>query len=419
MASLIIDVRGHGRSAGKKVFDEFSPKDMDGLQLDIRASVKFLASQKNVDPRRIGIFAGGLAANYAVLEASEHPEAIQALVLSRALGAAVGDYVKTQDRRPIYFFVDVKDKASLRVMADAYSESKNADTVFALSASRMSAQNPAGPEKWLYHQLAGLGMESEVSFKTTDGWTLRGRLYVPPGAEKRTPVAGVVLVHGAQHDQKTYYDLARDLVKSGLVVLTYDWRGKGESADDEKWYRGKVQAPDDPQWVKIYGKGVDPQNTKLYLDVKAAIEFLAAQEPVDPNRIGLVGATWGVDHVLKAAIGDKRIKAMVLLSPGGGGGVPESEMTEFLTTSDVPILSFTSEDDVYPGGLTEGWVGATTDLEVARKVTRLSKSKNSQLIVYTHGAHGSSIFDVQPEVRPTIVRWFMEKLVPSQSQREP
>ena len=64
---------------------------------------------------------------------------------------------------------------------------------------------------------------------------------------------GIVLVHGAQHDQKTYFDLARDLVTSGFMVLPYDWRGKGESVDDEKWYRGKVQAPDDPEWIKTYG----------------------------------------------------------------------------------------------------------------------------------------------------------------------
>ncbi len=410
MASLIIEVRGHGRSLGKKESANFSPKDLDGFQLDIRDAIKFLASQKNVDSRRIGIIAGGIAANYAVLEASEHPEAVQALVVSGPLGAAARDYIKFQERLPIYFLADVKDKASFREMANAYSESKNVDSVFALSASRMSAQNPAGPERWLFRNLSGLGVESEVSFQTTDGWTIRGRLHIPPGADKRTPVAGVVLVHGAQHDQKTYYDLARDLVKGGLVVLTYDWRGKGESADDDKWYRGKVKAPDDPQWVKIYGKGVDPQNTKLYLDVQAAIEFLATREVVDPARIGLLGATWGTDHVLKAAIGDARIKTIVLLSPGGGGGVPETEMTQYLTTSDVPILSFTSEDDTYGDGLTEGWVGAKTDLEVARKVYFLSKSKYSQLVVYSHGAHGSGIFDIQPEVRPTIVRWFTEKL---------
>ena len=90
--------------------------------------------------------------------------------------------------------------------------------------------------------------------------------------------------------------------------------------------------------------------------------------------------------------------------------MPGAEMKQFLTTSDVPILSFTSEDNVYPGWLAQGWVGATTDLEIAREVTVWSKSKHSQLVVYTPGAHGSDIFEIQPEVRPTIVRWFTEKL---------
>lgn len=414
MASLLIDLRGRGRSVGRKDVADFSAKDLHGYQLDIRAAIRFLAMQKNIDPQRIAVVAGGVAAHYAVLEAAANPDSVQALVLSGPLGTAARDQLRSRELLPVYFLADPTDKAGLRDMADAYFETKNPANVFALAnrgIQRNRARNPnEGPEQWLLRNLAGLGVESEVSFQTSDGWTLHGKLHMPPGADQRNPVAGVVLVHGARHDRGAFHDLAEDLVKGGLAVLAYDWRGMGESADDEKWFSLDLKVMNDPQWIQTYGAGVYPQMTKIYLDVKAAADFLAGREGVEQNRIGLLGATWGTDHVLKAAIGDSRIKSIVLLSPGGGGGVPETEMTDYLKTSDVPVLLFSSEEDVYPGGLEKGWVGAKTDLEVARKLYLLSRSKYSQLIVYQQGLHGSSNFAIQPEERPTIVRWFKEKL---------
>ena len=233
---------------------------------------------------------------------------------------------------------------------------------------------------------------------------------MPPGASAGAPVAAVALAHGSAHDQLTYYDLARDLAKRGLAVLTYDWRGKAESRDDDKWFRGKVPYPSDPAWVKTYGSAVDPQMTKIYLDVQAAIGFLTAQEGVDPTRIGLVGATWSTDHVIRAAAEDPRVKAMVFFSPGGGVGIPKDELMKYIQTLDVPMLSIASEDDLYEGGLVSGWVGATTEVELSKKVYMASKSKYSQLLIYTHGGHGSKILFDQPQVRPTVVRWFVEKL---------
>ena len=65
MAVLVIDARGHGRSTGKKPFKSFLQKDLDGMQLDIRAAVAFLGSQKGVDPPRIGVVAPLAAGSYA------------------------------------------------------------------------------------------------------------------------------------------------------------------------------------------------------------------------------------------------------------------------------------------------------------------------------------------------------------------
>jgi dienelactone hydrolase len=400
IVSLAIDMRGTGRTLGKKDFVNFSPKEIDGFQQDIKAAIKFLASQKNVDPQRIGIVGPGLVANYAVLEASENP-AVQAVVLiSGTLSAAARDYIKGREGLPILYLAGEDDKPSVKEMADAYSESKSEDSGFMMAWGHGTNIFPLSPEpqeriaEWLSNNLAGLGIQSEVSFRSQDGWTLHGILHMPQGADKRSPVAGVVLAHGARHDQQTYYYLARDLVKKGLAVLTFDWRGKGRSTDDEKW---------------IFSGGniaQDPQIAKLYLDVRAATEFLATQEGVDPSRIGLLGATWSTIHVVLAAVGDPRIKTIVLLT-AYGASLPE--IKQYLTTSNVPILVVASLDDASWRPATGGKMRPS---DANKQIYLFSKSKYSQFLVYTRAGHGSEMFHRDPELQPTIVRWFTEKLDP-------
>ena len=409
MAVLVMDARGHGRSTGKKPFKSFLQKDIDGLQLDIRAAVAFLGSQKGVDPQRIGVVAPTAAGSYAVLEAAQN-EAIQALVLPAGrLNEAARDSIRFLERLPVYYIVDpLTAKDGLREMAIAYSESKNGDSVFMSGLDDIPRDK--SPGLWLSHQLTGLGNTSEVTFRSSDGWTLYGTLRMPQEASSRTPVAGVVLAHGSMHDQSAYYDLARDLVRRGVAVLTFDWRNKGKSIDDDKWYRGKVPKGPENVFVEFDGDSVDPQMTKIYLDVQAALAFMTSREGVDSTRIGLTGATWSTDHVMKASIGDARIKAIALFSPAGGHGVPKKEIVQFLQTSDVPILAITDEDQLYPEGLPAGWVGAKSDMEVASRVVLMSKSKHSQVLAYVHGAHGSDVLAVAPEIVPTVARWMAEKL---------
>ena len=63
-----------------KEYYTYTPEEKKGLQLDYRAAIKFLASQKNVDPERIGILAVGEGGSYAILEAGHDP-AVQAVAL--------------------------------------------------------------------------------------------------------------------------------------------------------------------------------------------------------------------------------------------------------------------------------------------------------------------------------------------------
>ncbi|MBI2817403.1 MAG: dienelactone hydrolase family protein [Acidobacteria bacterium] len=388
-------------SQDPKRFNLFSPQEVEKLRLDVRAAVQFLASQKNVDPERIGVLAIGVGATYAALEASANP-AIQALVLisgeSGSLSPEALDSIQRRSDLPVLCIAQKARRESVREMAQAYALSKNpnSDMVVGLGyGAPMVSFTPGLMEQvteWLAHNVKGLGKSTPVTFRSSDGWTLYGTLRIPEGASEGSKAPGVVFVHGAKHDQATYLVLERMGVKRGMATLSFAWRGKGKTAL-LKENEGK----------EIYGIDILPQThayTKgsiigdAHLDVKAAIEFLASQKSVDSSRIALVGGTSGAGAATVASIGDSRIKAIVTLS-----AYPQpDEFKQHLSTHDVALLAVVGADDY--GGTVES----------AKELTEISKSKYSRLIMYETAPHGAEMLVVKPDLEPTIVRWLVERL---------
>lgn len=139
--------------------------------------------------------------------------------------------------------------------------------------------------------LAAEGGEA-VQFTTDDGVVIHGTLYA---AGKGAPA--VLCLHQWRSDRSSFAALAAQLQKEGFTVLTIDMRGYGEST---KTTSGKSVRPD----------------RKAQKDVAAAMAFLRANDAADPNRVGIIGASYGSSNALIYAAGDARIKALVLLSPG-------------------------------------------------------------------------------------------------------
>jgi dienelactone hydrolase len=126
------------------------------------------------------------------------------------------------------------------------------------------------------------GAYRPVSFRSTDGLTLRG--WFVPGNNR----AAVVLVHGGGGDRTGPLSHAQLLARHGYGVLTYDARGRGESDG----------APN------AYGWGWEK-------DVAGAIDFLQRRPEVDDERIGGLGLSTGADVLIEAAAHDRRLKAVV------------------------------------------------------------------------------------------------------------
>ncbi|KAL7931454.1 Alpha/Beta hydrolase protein [Trichoderma chlorosporum] len=132
-----------------------------------------------------------------------------------------------------------------------------------------------------------------VEFRTVDGVTLRGDLYMPNTAAKEVPI--VVMTQGLTLLKEHYLpSFAERFTVAGYAVLIYDHRGWGSSEGQPR-------------------NAVNPmQQAEDYHD---AVIFARTVPGVDRNRI----AMWGIGHSGGAAMisagNDDYIKAVVLVMP--------------------------------------------------------------------------------------------------------
>ena len=384
--ALNFDLRGTGESLGKKIFEEFTMDEINDIQLDIRAAIDFLSSKSTIDPFRIGVIGTGLSAKYAVLEASERHPSIQAMVLlSGELDKKASEYFYYPHSVPILSVVDKADKEYFGYMMESYKTSVNrsSDLILAHGHGAVMFSYSKGLEEeivhWLEHNLMALGTEQEITFKSFDGWELHGTLRLPSDINSDKKVSGVVLVHGAKHDQLTYYQLARELTKNGMATFRFDWRGKGRSTSDkilDEMYRDIV-----------------------YKDIEAAIEILASQPRVDANSIGTLAATAACVYTLEASLGDPRIKTVVLMT----ALEPNAKVKQLLKDSTTPIFAIASTDDY------NYQIGASL-AESTRQIYKLSGSKESTFLLYDDAGRGTEMLKIKPELEPMLIRWFNDKL---------
>lgn len=148
---------------------------------------------------------------------------------------------------------------------------------------------------------SGTGRSGPGSVTTEDvdflsgGIRLRGTLYAPAGPG---PHPGVVLAHGRTElgrRHPLFVMMAKRLAEKGYLVLTFDFRGFGQSDGPHE-----VQSPDD---------------LDFRADVSQALTFLSETGLANPRRLFLVGHSFGGGVVLGAGLADSRVNKVVSLSP--------------------------------------------------------------------------------------------------------
>lgn len=215
----------------------------------------------------------------------------------------------------------------------------------------------------------------DVNIRASDGANLKGTIY-----SQGEPGPGVLLLHQCNMDRKSWDGLATKLANEGIIVLTVDYRGYGES--DGTDLRREVRRE---------------QRARLWPgDMEAVYQFLVSQRGVDESMLGAGGSSCGVDQALILSAKHPEIKTLVLLS----GAVRQATLDHLTRQPGPSILGAASREDT----------------RSAQDITRvLEKSANilSRLEMYQDAGHGIPMFAKEPQLEPTIVEWYRERLISS------
>jgi len=140
----------------------------------------------------------------------------------------------------------------------------------------------------------------DISYTSPKNGRVTAYLLVPLGAG---PFAGVLFAHPADGDRSYFLSEAVSLARAGAIAILVDspW------ARPDPWRRDLDYSPEND--LAIYVQEI--------VDLRRAVDLLAAQENVDPARLGFIGYSYGA-HLGGVLSGiDGRLRAYVLMA-----GVP-------------------------------------------------------------------------------------------------
>jgi dienelactone hydrolase len=143
--------------------------------------------------------------------------------------------------------------------------------------------------------------------------------------ESDTPVPGVLLLHGYSSTRERLSNtMGRSLATRGIASLAIDLPLHG-ARDDAMM----DEARSNPLGMIKHWKTAVAES-------KDAIEWLAGNDVVDEERIGVAGYSLGSYVALQTAASDKRVKCVIVAA---GGDLPESPWTGMMRMVANPLSS--------------------------------------------------------------------------------
>jgi len=188
-------------------------------------------------------------------------------------------------------------------------------------------RNPADPATWTTGRARDYKPPEDVAFRVvsimSEGVRLHGEMFTPKArAGQKLPT--ILMAHGWGGTASSFRRDAEQLTRAGFQVLTFDYRGWGES-DSRLILVGKEPQPlpagrrftAQVEAVRGY---VDPWEQAE--DWFNALNWASGEPTVDADRIGVRGSSYSGGLVLFVAARDPRVKALVS-QVGGIASRPE------------------------------------------------------------------------------------------------
>ncbi len=417
IAALRIDWRGRGQSIGELEYHSFTDEQRAKIPLDVRAALDFLASQPEVDRDRLAIFGEEIAAEWAALGARGDPRVVVFAFLSGRVSEGTRELLAAKHQLPVLCVVSREDEQGLADMSAVHAASTHPESdlrvyqdlgvgITMFTAWRYKylderairsyvkqgvdieklgfvVREPAeekGPIEreicdWMAARLRSLGRVQEISFKTEDDVLIYGNLRIPENLADGERAPGIVLLHSLLSDRWVFHNFERVLAERGVAVLNIDFRGRGKSRAE-----GYAAFPPEVQ-------------ERVPLDAKAALDVLADRPEVDSRRLAILGTYLGARYAVEAAVGDGRIRALVMLF----GYIPTREERDQIAALPFPILFISSRG-----------LGPVT--RAMEDLCELTRDRGSEMILYDGGVLGYKLFDFDEALEPRIAGWVGEHL---------
>lgn len=218
----------------------------------------------------------------------------------------------------------------------------------------------------------------DVDLTAPDGTKLKATFF---SAGKRGP--GVLLLHqcGQGESRHNWDELAPRLAAAGIHVLTFDYRGHGES--DGTRVERMSQSECDTQILQQWPGDVD-----------TAFAYLLTRPGVERGTMGVGGSSCGGFLAIRLASRRNEIKTLVLMSTV----ILHHQDREFLRSANqLPILIAGADDADNP--------------DLLELQYQLSQNPGTKLLHFQTGGHGVAMFKTHTDLPATIVDWYVQTLI--------
>jgi dienelactone hydrolase len=188
------------------------------------------------------------------------------------------------------------------------------------------AKKGLGPADYAYTMPEGVTTKEIVYY--SDGVPSYAKIFFPKGFDATQKTPAIVMGQGWAGCHVSIEKYAAAFAKHGLVAMTIDYRGWGNSSGNVRLISpvdmGGGMEKDETRHTIIENATVWVKRTKLDAadqqeDYRNAISFIQGEPGVDPDRIGVWGSSYAGGNSLAVAGQDARVKAIAIQIPGIGG----------------------------------------------------------------------------------------------------
>ena len=230
----------------------------------------------------------------------------------KALSAAL---TKALPNHPAVYFVNTSEDGSKVLLFAGSDRDPGHYYLFDKAAKSLGEVMAVRPN------LAGrpLAEEEAISYPAADGTIIPAYLTLPPGKDAKN-LPAVVLPHGGptSRDEWGFDWLPQFLAARGYAVIQPEYRGSGGFGDAwlaQNGFKG---------WRTSIG------------DITAAAQYLARQGIADPNRLAIVGWSYGGYAALQSAATEPSLyKAVVAIAPVTDLSLFKTEAQDYIAYKEI------------------------------------------------------------------------------------